>query len=144
MYRVIEVAEKLGKSRTAIYDKLNNNKGLFKDHLKKVEGVRHIDNEGVEILKELFGLKVEHGTKQEEQQGENVSSSMDLLIKEMQSRINYLEKQNEDTMQILKDQTKQLENFQVLLLNEQNKLLSYTEKPKKSWLDRFRKQQNEE
>lgn len=128
MYRIAEIAEKLGKSKTAIYNKLNENQGLFKEHLKKVENVKMLDKEGVELLEELFGLKEVEGeveNKQGKSSNKEDSINVEMLVNELKDRIEYLEEENREARQLLKDQNKQLENFQVLLLNEQkrNKLL---------------------
>jgi vacuolar-type H+-ATPase subunit I/STV1 len=125
MYKIVEVAEKLGKSKTAIYNKLNENQGLFKQHLKKIENVKVLDDDGIDILKDLFGLNevetnVETGSSNPS--SANDSSHIEKLISELESRIKYLEEENR---KLLNNQSKQLENFQILLLNEQkkNKLL---------------------
>lgn len=124
MHKIVEVAEKLGKSKTAIYNKLNENQGLFKDHLKKVENVKVLDDKGIELLKELFGLKeveVELESKQDNTSNIKDSINIERLVSELKDRIKYLEEESKETRQLLKDQSKQLENFQVLLLNEQKK-----------------------
>jgi hypothetical protein len=128
MYKIVEVAEKLGKSKTAIYNKLNENQGLFKQHLKKIENVKVLDDDGIDILKDLFGLNevetnVETGSSNPS--SANDSSHIEKLISELESRIKYLEEENKENRKLLNNQSKQLENFQILLLNEQkkNKLL---------------------
>ena len=117
MYRVVEIAEMLDKSKTSIYNKLNNNQDLFKGHLKQVEGVKALDDEGLKILKGLFELKeVESEVESNQPQNSNTANSIEVerLVSELKERINYLEEIN-------RSQNKQLENYQVLLLNEQNR-----------------------
>lgn len=128
MYKIVEVAEKLGKSKTAIYNKLNENQGLFKQHLKKIENVKVLDDEGIDILKDLFGLnELETSVETETLQYSGTSASTDIerLVSELENRIKYLEEENKENRKLLNNQSKQLENFQILLLNEQkkNKLL---------------------
>ena len=117
MYRVVEIAEMLDKSKTSIYNKLNNNQDLFKGHLKQVEGVKALDDEGLKILKGLFELKeVDSEVESNQPQNSNTANSIEVerLVSELKERINYLEEIN-------RSQNKQLENYQVLLLNEQNR-----------------------
>lgn len=117
MYRVVEIAKMLDKSKTSIYNKLNNNQDLFKGHLKQVEGVKTLDDEGLKILKGLFELKeVESEVESNQPQNSNTANSIEVerLVSELKERINYLEEIN-------RSQNKQLENYQVLLLNEQNR-----------------------
>lgn len=117
MYRVVEIAEMLDKSKTSIYNKLNNNQDLFKGHLKQVEGVKTLDDEGLKILKGLFELKeVDSEVESNQPQDSNTANSIEVerLVSELKERINYLEEIN-------RSQNKQLENYQVLLLNEQNR-----------------------
>lgn len=155
MYKVVEIAGKLGKSKTAIYNKLNENPGLFKGHISKVESIRMIDNEGLEILKELFNLKeveseVETQLETESLKFNNTNGLIEVetLVSELKDRIKYLEDESKETRELLKIQSKQLENFQVLLLNEQKKNhllesqgeeVAVTEDKKKSFWDRFKK-----
>lgn len=117
MYRVVEIAKMLDKSKTSIYNKLNNNQDLFKGHLKQVEGVKALDDEGLKILKGLFELKeVDSEVESNQPQNSNTANSIEVerLVSELKERINYLEEIN-------RSQNKQLENYQVLLLNEQNR-----------------------
>ena len=128
MYKIVEVAEKLGKSKTAIYNKLNENQGLFKPHLKKVKNIKALDDEGVEILKNLFGLnevEINVETGSDNPSSAKDSSYIERLVSELENRIKYLEEENKENRKLLNNQSKQLENFQILLLNEQkkNKLL---------------------
>ncbi|RBP57161.1 hypothetical protein DES36_1324 [Alkalibaculum bacchi] len=128
MYKIVEVAEKLGKSKTAIYNKLNENKGLFRQHLKKIENVKVLDDKGLEILMGLFGLKeieIDIESNSLSSTSTNDSISIETLVSELKDRIKYLEEENKENKQLLNNQSKQLENFQILLLNEQkkNKLL---------------------
>jgi len=148
MLRVVEIAEKIGKSKTAIYNKINENQALFKPYIKKVEGVKMIDTEGFNLLLKLFNLndvetELENNTI-------NSNDTNDLseiilvkneIINELKNQINYLEQQSQKKDELIDNQSRQLENFQVLLKQEQSKALYIEEKiqTKRFWERIFKK-----
>ena len=154
MYKVSEISKKLLKSKTAIYHKLNTNQLLFKPHLKKVKGVIMLDNTGVDILSNLFTVKeevkvVETVLKNESVMPINTNDLTDLIqvknevVNELKDRIKYLEQQVEKKDQLIENQSQQLNNFQILLKQEQDKTLYLQEAavtaPKSWWHKWFKK-----
>lgn len=136
MMKIVEISKKIGKSKTAIYNKINKNKALFQPYLKKVENSKALTNEGIELLEKLFNLKevknvVENtsleyaniNTLNDVSLVKNIVESKEQLIKELKARIEYLEKQIEKKDTLISNLNRQQENFQVLLQNEQNKTL---------------------
>lgn len=53
MYKVSDVAERLGVQNTDIFEKMIAHRALLNPHLNKVDGVIYFDDRGVEILKTL-------------------------------------------------------------------------------------------
>ncbi len=63
MLKVAEVAELLGVSKVSIYNKLKLHSKELKPHLSKLKGVLHIDNAGLEIIRDSFNLNNEVKTE---------------------------------------------------------------------------------
>lgn len=137
MFKVVEIAEKLGVSKVSVYNKIKQYNKELKPHLSKLKGVTYIDKQGFKIIKESFNLFNQAKTKDTGENHEatdkvNDTNSLNSILKVkneqlkgLKDHIQYLENQIQVKDDLIKDQNKQLENFQVLLLNEQkrNKLL---------------------
>jgi len=148
MLRVVEIAGKIGKSKTAIYNKINENQALFKPYIKKVEGVKMIDTEGFNLLLKLFNLNdVETDLENNTINSNNTNALSEIIlvkneiINELKNQINYLEQQSQKKDELIDNQSRQLENFQVLLKQEQSKALYIGEniQTKRFWERIFKK-----
>jgi hypothetical protein len=145
MYSIAEVSEKLKKSKTAIYDKLNDNKNLFKNYLSIKKGSKHISEEGFKILYSMFNeddfqanLKesplqvdkkdlsfVEMYENQKtlfENQVEYLKNQLEYIEKEKNIQIDELKKDKEFLQNQLVMKNKLIEQSNVLLLQEKNKV----------------------
>jgi len=54
MYRVIDVAKKLGVSKVTIYKKVNKNKKALRNHVHMRSNITYIDDIGVAIIKDTI------------------------------------------------------------------------------------------
>lgn len=143
MLKVAEVAELLGVSKVSIYNKLKLYSKELKPHLSKLKGVLHIDSEGLEIIRDSFNLQGEVKTE-DLGPGREVTHKIgnaetlneilkikDERLKDLKEHIKHLEDQIQGKDNLISDQSRQLEQFQILLLNEKEKTkLLETEKEK--------------
>jgi len=161
---VYEVANQLNVSHTTIYNKLNN-KQIYKElkpFIKKKGKAKLISSEGIILLKKYINLKStsEKSSKLESntfdkvtERTENTATLSDInnlqetLIASLQNQIKQLEKDNEFLKTELEAKNKHietqarlLENSQILLRDQQQKILmleSESKTERKSLLKRF-------
>jgi hypothetical protein len=133
-YSISDVSKMLKKSKTAIYDKLNSNKHIFKQFLSVKQGSKHLNKEGFDILCSMFNeVNFKADLKVENHDENNISfkSTMDNsleLINTYKKQVELLENQLESLKKdkaflqnqlLIKDRL--LEQSNILLLNEQRK-----------------------
>ncbi len=133
MLKVAEVARLLGVSKVTIYNKLKLHSKELKPHLSKLKGVIHIDGEGLEIIRDSLNLQGEVKTEDIKADREttyspdNTEALNELLrvknerLKDLKEHIKHLESQAQEKDNLISDQSRQLEQFQILLLNEKEK-----------------------
>lgn len=149
MFKVSEVAEKLGVSKVSVYNRVNQNKEMFKPHLKKVKSVTYIDNKGFEMLKKLFSKDNSFTTLQDEvktlyNEPETQDFSMYIEFKQVyEERINDLKEQVEELKKDKENMINQIgqltelnRNAQILIKQNQDKVL-LLESEKKPLLKRI-------
>lgn len=167
LYTVAEISEELGFSKVTIYNKLNSLKSELKPYIRHKKGVIHIDDKGLLIIKESLGLN-EVKTDLKEDNTLNQSSivknkdlnqfkDIDILIETVKKTVesgqeNYINSLLEQ-IELLKSELQKkddqinntlrlLENSQVLLKQEKEKVLmleSVEQKEKRSIFDFFKK-----
>lgn len=109
---ITELSQIVGVSKQSIYQRLNKS---LKPYLKVVQGVKYIDKSA---LKEIYGIIDSAKVEQEIEQGDSTSSNAgnninnntpdkDILIKELQKQIDFLQSQNKELIKLL-DQQQQL------------------------------------
>ncbi len=54
MLKISDVAQKLGVEGYVIFEKITYNAESLKDHIHKVQSIRYIDEEGIELLKDII------------------------------------------------------------------------------------------
>ena len=136
MFKVIEVAEKLKVSKVSIYNKVNQNKDILKQHVKKVKSVTYITDEGLEIIEKLFCKDNEFKTlnnddnslnndtvKQDNSMVEEFKTLYDERINDLKVQIDGLNKDKENLHQQIDKLTELNKNAQILIKQEQDKVL---------------------
>ena len=139
MFKVSEIAEEIGKSKTSVYKKVSELKGELKPFKKKVNGVIHFDAEGFEIIKNSYGEVIIDNRVERTSLNHVDDKYLDLLLSEKDEQIKHLKEQLKEKDKSLEQAMKLVENNQVLLLQKEDKILrleSYTEK--KSFWDKFK------
>lgn len=155
MFKVVEVAEKLKVSKVSVYNKINQNKGLLKPHIKKVKSVTSITNEGFEILEKLFSKDNESkdlhdkdnflNSKAETQDNAMIIEFKEIYkerIKDLKVQIEGLNKDKENLTHQVQEQTELNKNFQILIKQEQDKVLLLEEQRKPFLKKLFSKNNN--
>jgi len=114
LFKVSDVVEKTGKSKTSVYRKISKLKTELKPHKKTLNGVIYYDEEGLKIIAESFGLS--HNVDK----GGNQCGNADSKALEMaESMIKLLENQLAEKDKQIAQLIKQNDQSQHLLLNEQ-------------------------
>jgi hypothetical protein len=120
LYTIANVSELTNLSKVSIYKKLKLKE--LQGHFLKKQGITYIDEVGLNLIQDSLKLKekVKTGLKEDkEYETENEEKSMDkddLNLKN--DYINHLKDENSQLWQVIKDQSRQLENFQVMLQTE--------------------------
>lgn len=160
-YTIAEASEILSVSKVTIYNKLKALKKELKDHVRTKQGIKYIDTEGLEVIKVSMSGKVEglndlnneevaataealnfEGLNAFNKELKSLEKVIGILEKQLEEKDRQLERKDEQ----LKHNDKILENFQVLLREEQqNRLLleerinQVKEEPKSFWDRLFNK-----
>ena len=136
LFKVSEIAEKLGKSKTAIYKKSNKFKVELEPHRKKLNGVVYYDSDGFDIIKNSFSEPII------ETKGLNYQDDkyMNLLLSEKDEQIKHLKEQLKEKENSLNTALELVKNNQVLLLHSQERV-AMLESPieNKSFWSKFKK-----
>lgn len=124
MYTVLEIADKLNTSKATVYRKL---KLIGEEHIKIENKQKYIDDEGFELIKKAIENKNEvkenikqTNTRIEDKENE-LSIKHDKYIKNLEEEIDYLREEMQLKNNLLKEQSKQIHNSQLLLLESQRK-----------------------
>lgn len=156
LYTVTEISEILGFSKVTIYNRVNSLKTELKPYIKRKKNVLHIDDKGLLILKEDLGLIDVKSTLNDNNtsDAEDIDINSDLKdFKDINSLIKTIEKtvktSQEDYINSLLEQIKLLtseldkkdaqlnntlrllENSQVLIREEKEKILMLESKEQK-------------
>lgn len=138
MYRIVEVAEMFKVSKVTVYNYLKEYSKEFKPHLHKIKSITHIDNTGIELLKEYMSLKGDFKEVNTKEQKENINNTpnseyIELLrefkdfkqtyVKDLKEQIKTLKGEIEVKNNQLENKDKLLENMQVLIKQQQEKTL---------------------
>lgn len=141
MLKVSEIADKIGKSKTSVYKKVNGLKGELKPYRKKVNGVIYFDTEGFEIIKNSY-VEVIIDNQVERTSLNHVDDKyLDLLLSDKDEQIKHLKEQLEDKDRRLEQAMELVKNNQVLLLQSQDRVLMLETSPndeKKSFWSKFK------
>jgi hypothetical protein len=136
---VSEIAEKIGKSKTSVYKKVNGLKGELKPFRKKVNGVIYFDTEGFEIIKNSYGEVIIDNQVERTSLNHVDDKYLDLLLSEKDEQIKHLKEQLKEKGKSLDQAMKLVENNQVLLLQKEDKILMLeSSSEKKSFWDKFK------
>ena len=155
LYSIAECAEILGVTKQCVYKKLETIKRDIKPFLTFKQGVKYIAPEGIELIKQSIKPVQQPSTclnGELKQNVENVEISKflndytklnDNLIRHYENTIDYLKKEVEEKNRIinglLNSSEEQVRAFQILLKENQDKILYLEEKQqKKKWWSRNR------
>ena len=100
-YSISDASKILKKSKTAIYDKLNSNKHIFKQFSSVKKGSKHLNEEGFKILCSMFDeVNFQADLKVEKHEENNISSKSTIsndseIIKVYKKQLELLENQLE-------------------------------------------------
>lgn len=151
LYSIAEISDKLGYSRVTIYNKVKVLKDDLKDYLKYLNGTTYIDEEGFLIIKNSFNLKENDINENENIDINNDSGALNALnnilktgqeeyIDSLKDQIEFLKGELSKKDDQLNNTLRLLENSQVLIRENKEKILELeTYEKKKSFLDIFRK-----
>lgn len=132
MNTVKEVAAKLDVSQVTVYNHLKKLKKDIKDNIKKINGVTHINQEGINKLEISMGLS-DMSTVTKTISIENVVNEISLNI------INDTNKKYDELKEYIKSNNSQLEK-ELKEVKKQNQILISIiyDKKNKSLLDKFK------
>lgn len=145
MFKVSEIAEKIGKSKTSVYNRISKLKVELKPYKKTLNGVIYYDEEGFEIIKKSYD-DVSRSFKGGNKPTNNLESDLlDRLLTEKDKRIEELKKQLEDKDKALTKALDLADRTQHLLAMEKKEkqmLLELPQEPvRKSIWNIFKKSQ---
>ena len=158
MKRVLEVAEMLGVSKVTIYRKIETEK--LQQYVTEHNKVRYIDDKGIELLRQKLCLPIEVTLEPENSNIETESTLHETAMLQLETEhlkrelehkdmyINTLKAETEMLHQLLqhekdtnKDLIRLIENSQVLLKQQQDKIFLLEQSDpapdKKSFWERF-------
>ena len=124
-FKVAEMSEILGISKVSIYNRLKTLKRDLKPFIQYEKNVLMLDNEGLEILKESFGLnkEVKSDFKQQSENEDNTKVGQDLNMLKSDTLFTVLNEQIEFLKKQIDVKDQQLINMQILLKQEQEQKL---------------------
>lgn len=132
MHKIADVAKLLGISRATAYNRIRQ---LDRKYIHKIEGIKHIDSKGFEILKSGEVVEEELDSFKNE-----VDSIKNDYIESLKNQIEQMSKELETKNRQLETKDELLKNFQVILKGEQDKVLlleNRMQEEKKSIWDRL-------
>jgi len=142
LFKVSEIADEIGKSKTSVYKKVNGLKGELKPFRKKVNGVIYFDTEGFEIIKNSYSEVIIDNQVERTSLNHVDDKYLDLLLSEKDEQIKHLKEQLKEKDKSLEQAMKLVENNQVLLLQKEDKILKLeSSSEKKSFWSKFKKSQ---
>jgi hypothetical protein len=133
VYSIAKIAEITGKSKTAIYERLNNNKDIFKKHISKKDNVKYLSKEGLNILSSMFDNtfqgesienKLNHNIEGKAQNAdiflyEKLLESFEEQKKMLESKIGLVEKESNKKIEMLENQIEnQKSNYENRLIEQ--------------------------
>jgi hypothetical protein len=133
VYSIAKIAEITGKSKTAIYERLNNNKDIFKKHISKKDNVKYLSKEGLNILSSMFDNtfqgesienKLNHNIEGKAQNAdiflyEKLLESFEEQKKMLESKIELVEKESNKKIEMLENQIEnQKSNYENRLIEQ--------------------------
>lgn len=146
---IYEAAKELNVSHTTIYNKLKNKEiyKTLKPFIKNVGNSKSISIEGIDILKSFINTKDNNLKQTPPNNDQTLNDSMFIPLQE---RVKQLEKDKDFLLneiniknELILAQSRQLENSQILLRDNQQKLLMLESKPTyKGFFKRLFKGQN--
>lgn len=140
VFKVSEIAEKLGKTKNSVYKKTNRLKLELKPHRKKLNGVIYYDEEGFDIIRKSYGEPKVAIEKGESRQQNEKDKYIELLLSEKDKQISQLTKQLAEREKSLEKALELTNQTQHLLAIEKQLVLQLQEpQPKKSFWDKFKK-----
>lgn len=132
MYKVKDIAEELQVSRPTVYNHLKKLKKDIKPFMYKKKGMTYLEPEGLELIKESINGTTDYKENlKAESDRQDIDPETKELLSNLNSKIDSLEneyiaslKQQIDRLQDELDRkNSQFENFQILLKQNQERIL---------------------
>jgi hypothetical protein len=142
-YKISEIVDMIGVSKATVYNKIGSLKDILRNHINVRKGIKYIDSEGFSIIQDSIGfskvqytdLKEEFKIEQENINNSIVSNKIETLennsklIESLETQLEYLksviaekDRQLETRDSQISGMTKLVENSQVLLRQQQDKI----------------------
>lgn len=155
MKKVSEVAELLGVTRQTVYNHIDKIDKQINSHIYIKEGVKVIDEQGIELIKSSIDGKdifteefTEDLQQQDDPQNDNVKEALQDHINSLKSEIDRLEnelqeknKQLDKKDQLLDNKDQLMQNFQIMLQKKEDKIYQLegeVEEEQKSIIDKIK------
>ena len=141
MKKISEVADELGVTRQTVYNWIDRLDLEDKGYVKvNDDGVKVIDSKGIEEIEEEVEGKVKKKLEKEKEKSE-MKKVYEERVKDLKVQNEVLRNQLDKKDELLKEQSRQLENFQHLIANKEKKIYQLEGEVKeqnRSFIDRFK------
>ncbi len=122
-YKIKEAAEELGVSRQTVYNWIDRIGKDLDQYIYKAQGPWLIDKEGLELIRQAITSKEPFTKKGKGSQQEGFNGNGYRVYELLQEHIDSLKEQTRRLEQELDRKNQQFENFQVLLKQNQERIL---------------------
>lgn len=136
-YKVVDVAKMLDVSKVTIYEKMKLLKKELKPYIKLKGNVKYIDTQGIEIIRRSLKDYQEEENNQENFTKSKLNTEHDIegsienaYIQHLKTEIEYYRNQLKAKDEQINTHMELIQNFQVLIKQEQTKYLLLEEKYK--------------
>lgn len=119
VFKVSEIANRLGVSRQTIYNWIDKLGQDIEPHITEVDGARVVDMEGVRLIERKIGGSQDDFTGQNFDQ---LLEAKEEVITELRKQVGRLEKELERRNEQLERHTELLQNFQVIVRQNQERI----------------------
>lgn len=141
MKKISKVADELGVTRQTVYNWIDRLDLEDKGYVKvNDDGVKVIDSKGIEEIEEEVEDKVKKKLEKEKEKSE-MKKVYEERVKDLKVQNEVLRNQLDKKDELLKEQSRQLENFQHLIANKEKKIYQLEGEVKeqnRSFIDRFK------
>lgn len=126
MYTVLEISQLLRTSKATIYRKLESIDGIL-EHILIRNNTKYIDDEGFELIKKSINSKydIKEQIKSSNTKSENdLTKKHEKYIENLEDEIDFLREEIQKKNSLIEQQSQQLSNSQLLLIENRDKLMA--------------------